>query len=211
MLPPGRLRGACPSLPLLLLSLGLLVGVRVTVPGPWVGRRTEQPARVRLCVCLAGGKRCLRRIMGAACLRSGGGWCPASGAPGRSWLPLALPCRSLSTGRLTDLLLKAAFGTQAPDSGSTDSLHEKPMEIGACRCWGAGAVGPGGRGGAWAAAGRPSAPPPSHSALSWRGREPAAGRPSRGHQQPCPRGVHRGLSPQRGHATPRSQDQDVLR
>lgn len=37
--------------------------------------------------------------------------------------------RSLSTGRLTDLLLKAAFGTQAPDSGSTDSLPEKPMEI----------------------------------------------------------------------------------
>ncbi|KAB1255491.1 Serine/threonine-protein kinase ULK1 [Camelus dromedarius] len=37
--------------------------------------------------------------------------------------------RSLSTGRLTDLLLKAAFGTQAPDSGSTDSLQEKPMEI----------------------------------------------------------------------------------
>ncbi|XP_029777729.1 serine/threonine-protein kinase ULK1 isoform X4 [Suricata suricatta] len=37
--------------------------------------------------------------------------------------------RSLSTGRLTDLLLKAAFGTQAPDLGSTDSLQEKPMEI----------------------------------------------------------------------------------
>ncbi|XP_047684017.1 serine/threonine-protein kinase ULK1 isoform X1 [Prionailurus viverrinus] len=37
--------------------------------------------------------------------------------------------RSLSTGRLTDLLLKAAFGTQVPDSGSTDSLQEKPMEI----------------------------------------------------------------------------------
>ncbi|KAK2491001.1 hypothetical protein MC885_012809 [Smutsia gigantea] len=37
--------------------------------------------------------------------------------------------RSLSTGRLTDLLLKAAFGTQAPDTGSTDSLPEKPMEI----------------------------------------------------------------------------------
>ncbi|XP_075389889.1 serine/threonine-protein kinase ULK1 isoform X2 [Tenrec ecaudatus] len=37
--------------------------------------------------------------------------------------------RSLSTGRLTDLLLKAAFGAQAPDSGSTDSLQEKPMEI----------------------------------------------------------------------------------
>lgn len=40
------------------------------------------------------------------------------------------PSRSLSTGRLTDLLLKAAFGTQAPDSGSTDSLQEKPMDIG---------------------------------------------------------------------------------
>ncbi|KAG8597409.1 hypothetical protein GDO81_002276 [Engystomops pustulosus] len=40
--------------------------------------------------------------------------------------------RSLSTGRLTDLLLKAAFGTQAPDLGSTDSLNaEKPMEIAA--------------------------------------------------------------------------------
>ncbi|XP_037672780.1 serine/threonine-protein kinase ULK1 isoform X2 [Choloepus didactylus] len=37
--------------------------------------------------------------------------------------------RSLSTGRLTDLLLKAAFGPQAPDSGSTDSLQERPMEI----------------------------------------------------------------------------------
>uniref|UniRef100_A0A8D2L8J2 non-specific serine/threonine protein kinase n=1 Tax=Varanus komodoensis TaxID=61221 RepID=A0A8D2L8J2_VARKO len=34
--------------------------------------------------------------------------------------------RSLSTGRLTDLLLKAAFG----DAGSSDSLnHEKPMEV----------------------------------------------------------------------------------
>ncbi|CAJ0959488.1 unnamed protein product [Ranitomeya imitator] len=41
--------------------------------------------------------------------------------------------RSLSTGRLTDLLLKAAFGTQAPDDiGSTESLNaEKPMEIAA--------------------------------------------------------------------------------
>ncbi|XP_073413131.1 serine/threonine-protein kinase ULK1 isoform X2 [Dendrobates tinctorius] len=40
--------------------------------------------------------------------------------------------RSLSTGRLTDLLLKAAFGTQAPDIGSTESLNaEKPMEIAA--------------------------------------------------------------------------------
>ncbi|XP_053557842.1 serine/threonine-protein kinase ULK1 [Bombina bombina] len=38
--------------------------------------------------------------------------------------------RSLSTGRLTDLLLKAAFGTQVSDVGSTDSLNaEKPMEI----------------------------------------------------------------------------------
>ncbi|XP_063081512.1 serine/threonine-protein kinase ULK1 isoform X2 [Cavia porcellus] len=37
--------------------------------------------------------------------------------------------RSFSTSRLTDLLLKAAFGTQASDSGSTDSLQEKPMEI----------------------------------------------------------------------------------
>ncbi|XP_063820731.1 serine/threonine-protein kinase ULK1 isoform X2 [Pseudophryne corroboree] len=40
--------------------------------------------------------------------------------------------RSLSTGRLTDILLKAAFGTQATDIGSTDSLNaEKPMEIAA--------------------------------------------------------------------------------
>ncbi|XP_040203592.1 serine/threonine-protein kinase ULK1 isoform X2 [Rana temporaria] len=40
--------------------------------------------------------------------------------------------RSLSTGRLTDLLLKAAFGTQATEIGSTDSLNaEKPMEIAA--------------------------------------------------------------------------------
>ncbi|XP_075073285.1 serine/threonine-protein kinase ULK1 isoform X2 [Mixophyes fleayi] len=40
--------------------------------------------------------------------------------------------RSLSTGRLTDLLLKAAFGTQATDIGSTDSLNaEKPMEVAA--------------------------------------------------------------------------------
>ncbi|XP_072456867.1 serine/threonine-protein kinase ULK1 isoform X5 [Notamacropus eugenii] len=37
--------------------------------------------------------------------------------------------RSLSTGRLTDLLLKAAFGSQAPDTGSSESLQEKPMEI----------------------------------------------------------------------------------
>ncbi|XP_048370200.1 serine/threonine-protein kinase ULK1 [Sphaerodactylus townsendi] len=38
--------------------------------------------------------------------------------------------RSLSTGRLTDLLLKAAFGAQIPEGGSSDSLNnEKPMEI----------------------------------------------------------------------------------
>uniref|UniRef100_A0A2K6MNB1 Serine/threonine-protein kinase n=1 Tax=Rhinopithecus bieti TaxID=61621 RepID=A0A2K6MNB1_RHIBE len=37
--------------------------------------------------------------------------------------------RSFSTSRLTDLLLKAAFGTQAPEPGSTESLQEKPMEI----------------------------------------------------------------------------------
>uniref|UniRef100_A0A8C5P0Y7 non-specific serine/threonine protein kinase n=1 Tax=Jaculus jaculus TaxID=51337 RepID=A0A8C5P0Y7_JACJA len=42
---------------------------------------------------------------------------------------LSPPSRSFSTSRLTDLLLKAAFGTQASDSGSTDSLQEKPMEI----------------------------------------------------------------------------------
>ncbi|KAM7034482.1 serine/threonine-protein kinase ULK1 isoform 5-T5 [Acridotheres tristis] len=38
--------------------------------------------------------------------------------------------RSLSTGRLTDLLLKAAFGAQISEAGSSDSLNnEKPMEI----------------------------------------------------------------------------------
>ncbi|XP_008251411.2 serine/threonine-protein kinase ULK1 isoform X1 [Oryctolagus cuniculus] len=36
--------------------------------------------------------------------------------------------RSFSTSRLTDLLLRAAFGTQASDWGSTDSLQEKPMD-----------------------------------------------------------------------------------
>lgn len=44
--------------------------------------------------------------------------------------PHSCRLRSFSTSRLTDLLLKAAFGTQASDSGSTDSLQEKPMEIG---------------------------------------------------------------------------------
>uniref|UniRef100_A0A8C3VGU3 non-specific serine/threonine protein kinase n=1 Tax=Catharus ustulatus TaxID=91951 RepID=A0A8C3VGU3_CATUS len=40
--------------------------------------------------------------------------------------------RSLSTGRLTDLLLKAAFGAQISEAGSSDSLNnEKPMEIAA--------------------------------------------------------------------------------
>ncbi|XP_069476172.1 serine/threonine-protein kinase ULK1 isoform X2 [Ambystoma mexicanum] len=41
------------------------------------------------------------------------------------------PCgRSLSTGRLTDLLLKAAFGTPVSETGSNDSLNaERPMEI----------------------------------------------------------------------------------
>ncbi|XP_040843090.1 serine/threonine-protein kinase ULK1 isoform X2 [Ochotona curzoniae] len=38
--------------------------------------------------------------------------------------------RSFSTSRLTDLLLRAAFGTQASDWGSTDSLQERPMETG---------------------------------------------------------------------------------
>ncbi|XP_042721414.1 serine/threonine-protein kinase ULK1 isoform X3 [Lagopus leucura] len=38
--------------------------------------------------------------------------------------------RSLSTGRLTDLLLKAAFGAQISEAGSNDSLNsEKPMEV----------------------------------------------------------------------------------
>ncbi|KAM8818590.1 serine/threonine-protein kinase ULK1 isoform 2-T2 [Rhynchonycteris naso] len=54
--------------------------------------------------------------------------------------------RSLSTGRLTDLLLKAAFGTQAPDSGSSDSLHEKPMEIAPSAGFG-GSLQPGARAG----------------------------------------------------------------
>lgn len=57
------------------------------------------------------------------------GWAMRGGGPGLAPHGSS-PCRSLSTGRLTDLLLKAAFGTQAPDSGSTDSLQEKPMEIG---------------------------------------------------------------------------------
>ncbi|XP_058137183.1 serine/threonine-protein kinase ULK1 isoform X2 [Dasypus novemcinctus] len=52
--------------------------------------------------------------------------------------------RSLSTGRLTDLLLKAAFGPQAPDSGSTDSLQERPMEIAPSAGFG-GTLHPGGR------------------------------------------------------------------
>uniref|UniRef100_A0A8D0H1M6 non-specific serine/threonine protein kinase n=1 Tax=Sphenodon punctatus TaxID=8508 RepID=A0A8D0H1M6_SPHPU len=40
--------------------------------------------------------------------------------------------RSLSTCRLTDLLLKAAFGAQISEAGSNDSLNnEKPMEIAA--------------------------------------------------------------------------------
>uniref|UniRef100_A0A8C2UDX0 non-specific serine/threonine protein kinase n=1 Tax=Coturnix japonica TaxID=93934 RepID=A0A8C2UDX0_COTJA len=44
--------------------------------------------------------------------------------------------RSLSTGRLTDLLLKAAFGAQISEAGSNDSLNnEKPMEI-AGKCGG---------------------------------------------------------------------------
>lgn len=67
-------------------------------------------------------------------------------------LPFPWPYRSLSTGRLTDLLLKAAFGTQAPDSGSTDSLPEKPMEISAC--------GPGSRGPRRAAVPRQEGPEP---------------------------------------------------
>ncbi|XP_008061593.2 serine/threonine-protein kinase ULK1, partial [Carlito syrichta] len=52
--------------------------------------------------------------------------------------------RSCSTSRLTDLLLKAAFGTQALDSGSTDSLQEKPMEIAPSAGFG-GSLHPGGR------------------------------------------------------------------
>ncbi|KAM5238812.1 serine/threonine-protein kinase ULK1 [Ctenodactylus gundi] len=54
--------------------------------------------------------------------------------------------RSFSTSRLTDLLLKAAFGTQASDSGSTDSLQEKPMEIAPSAGFG-GSLHPGARGG----------------------------------------------------------------
>ncbi|XP_030715794.1 serine/threonine-protein kinase ULK1 isoform X1 [Globicephala melas] len=60
--------------------------------------------------------------------------------------------RSLSAGRLTDLLLKAAFGTQAPDSGSVDSLQEKPMETGPSAGFG-GNLHPGARAGG---AGSPS-------------------------------------------------------
>ncbi|XP_069353472.1 serine/threonine-protein kinase ULK1 isoform X2 [Eulemur rufifrons] len=54
--------------------------------------------------------------------------------------------RSFSTSRLTDLLLKAAFGTQAPDSGSTDSLQERPMEIAPSAGFG-GSLHPGARAG----------------------------------------------------------------
>lgn len=65
------------------------------------------------------------------------GWAPPRWLSG----PLPSPRRSLSTGRLTDLLLKAAFGTQAPDSSSMDSLHEKPMEVGVWRGRGGGGAG----------------------------------------------------------------------
>ncbi|XP_023576272.1 serine/threonine-protein kinase ULK1 isoform X4 [Octodon degus] len=54
--------------------------------------------------------------------------------------------RSFSTSRLTDLLLKAAFGPQASDSGSSDSLQEKPMEIGPSAAFG-GNLHPGARAG----------------------------------------------------------------
>uniref|UniRef100_A0A8C9PE28 non-specific serine/threonine protein kinase n=1 Tax=Spermophilus dauricus TaxID=99837 RepID=A0A8C9PE28_SPEDA len=54
---------------------------------------------------------------------------PFQGQLCRARLLTVCICRSFSTSRLTDLLLKAAFGTQASDSGSTDSLQEKPMEI----------------------------------------------------------------------------------
>ncbi|KAI2568742.1 unc-51 like autophagy activating kinase 1 [Homo sapiens] len=54
--------------------------------------------------------------------------------------------RSFSTSRLTDLLLKAAFGTQAPDPGSTESLQEKPMEIAPSAGFG-GSLHPGARAG----------------------------------------------------------------
>ncbi|XP_052023664.1 serine/threonine-protein kinase ULK1 isoform X2 [Apodemus sylvaticus] len=54
--------------------------------------------------------------------------------------------RSFSTSRLTDLLLKAAFGPQASDSGSTDSLQEKPMEIAPSAGFG-GTLHPGARAG----------------------------------------------------------------
>ncbi|XP_016046403.1 serine/threonine-protein kinase ULK1 isoform X3 [Erinaceus europaeus] len=54
--------------------------------------------------------------------------------------------RSFSTGRLTDLLLKAAFGTQAPDSGSTDSLQERPMDVAPSAGFG-GSLHPGARAG----------------------------------------------------------------
>lgn len=92
-----------------------------------------------LAVCAwRGGKHCVRPALDSMARR-----------PARwlSW-PLPSPCRSLSTGRLTDLLLKAAFGTQAPDSSSMDSLHEKPMEVGVW--W-----GPGGQ---WGRGGSPEAP-----------------------------------------------------
>lgn len=79
------------------------------------------------------------------------------------------------------------------------------MEIGARRCglWGGGVrvwEGDGrrgrGRGEGLSTSSR------SHSALCWPRREPAARRPGWGRQQPFPRGVHCGLSPEWGHAAP---------
>lgn len=68
------------------------------------------------------------------------------GHPPHYYPPTPRHLRSFSTSRITDLLLKAAFGTQASDSGSTDSLQEKPMEIAPSAGFG-GTLHPGARGG----------------------------------------------------------------
>lgn len=136
---------ACTLSPLLpLLSLSLWVCVRGDSACSRGGREDPIACTVAALGVAGGRKHCLRRVVVSG-LPAGAGRRGAGPGPGcclesqgSSLLPLPWPYRSLSTGRLTDLLLKAAFGTQAPDSGSTDSLPEKPMEISAC--------GPGSRG-----------------------------------------------------------------
>lgn len=125
-----------PLQPLLSLSLCVCSMGDSNCPG-WVGGPGGQHSRDRLgMLTRLWGPQTLPGGAGGPALGSGwpGAW--VSGSPGwrRARVHHPSPCRSLSAGRLTDLLLKAAFGTQAPDSGSVDSLQEKPMETGA---WGA--------------------------------------------------------------------------